>query len=74
MVNDWNAALLIRVWLEQADVFRARLTAVGGLPGDSSVDDVTVVVASSPSDVVHALSAWLEEFLHEAVNPIDSGE
>jgi hypothetical protein len=74
VVNDRNAALLIRVWREQADVFHARLTALDGLAGDSSVKDLTVVVASSPRDVLHALSAWLDDFLGDAVTSIDSVE
>ena len=72
--NDRNAALLIRVWREKADVFHARLTALGGVAGDSSVEDLTLVVASSPSDVLHALSAWLDDFLGDAAMPIDSIE
>ena len=71
--KDRSAALLIRVWREQGDVFPARLCARGGLAGDS-VEDVTVVVASSPGDVLHALSAWLDDFVGDAVTSIDSVE
>jgi hypothetical protein len=74
VANDRNAALLIRVWRERADVFHARLTALDGRVGQSSVEDLTVVVASSPRDVLHAVSAWLDQFLDVAVTSIDSVE
>ncbi len=70
--KDRSAALLIRVRCEQ-DVFHARLSVLGGLVGEP-VEDLTVVVASSPRDVLHAVSAWLEDFVRAAVTSIDSVE
>lgn len=69
LVDDRSAALLIRVWLEDGgDEFRARLTTVGGPPGDDPVDDVTVAVASSARDVVDAVSEWLDGFLRNSTD------
>lgn len=62
--RDRSAALLIRVWTEGgAGTFRARVTAVDTSGADSTGDELTVAVAASPSDLLHALSAWLDEFL-----------
>ena len=71
--KDRSAALLIRLWREQADVFHARLSARGG-PAGEPAEDLTVVVASSPRDVLRALSAWLDDFVGAAVTSIDSVE
>ncbi|MGY1636879.1 hypothetical protein ACI78V_09520 [Geodermatophilus sp. SYSU D00742] len=60
MTDDRSAALLVRVWLEDGDRFRARLTAVGP---DAAETEQTVGLASSPSDVVDAVSHWLDQFL-----------
>jgi hypothetical protein len=74
LVEDRSAALLLRVWLEDDTELRGRLTAVeisqGGEPGQ----EVTVIVASTPSDVIEAVRAWLDEFLGHATNPVDGGE
>ncbi|MDP5181599.1 hypothetical protein QOZ88_03030 [Blastococcus sp. BMG 814] len=59
--DDRSAALLVRVWLEDGtDQFRARVTAVGR---DESEDDRTVALASSPSELVHAVGEWLDGFV-----------
>jgi hypothetical protein len=59
LADDRSAALFIRVWLEDCpDDFRARVTAVGS-PGSA---DRTVAVASSPREVLDAVSNWLDEF------------
>jgi hypothetical protein len=71
---DRNTALLIRVWGEEIDAFHARLTALGGSAGEVSVEDLPVVVVQSPGDVLDAVRAWLEDFLGDAVTPVDSGE
>ncbi len=61
MTDDRSASLLVRVWLEGGtDRFRARVTAVAL---DASEEDRTIAVASSPSDVIDAVSRWLDEFL-----------
>jgi hypothetical protein len=73
LVDDISAALVIRVWFEGGtNHFRARLTTADTSPGSAGVSELTVAVASSPRDVVDALSEWLEDFLHRASEPIDS--
>ena len=60
MFEDRSAALLIRVWLENGPgEVRARVTAVG-MTGSA---DRTVALAASKSDVIGAVSEWLDEFL-----------
>ena len=67
MTDDRSAALLVRVWLEDGtDDFRARVTAVGGGPSE---EDLTVAVASSPGDVLSAVSDWLHRFTRDARDP-----
>jgi hypothetical protein len=59
LTDDRSAALLVRVWLEDAaGTFRARVTAVG-LNGS---EDRTIALASSPDDVTAAVSEWLMKF------------
>jgi hypothetical protein len=61
VADDRSTALLLRVWTEAgADEFRARLLAIGP---DGQQSDRTVALASSPDDVLDAVSSWLEEFL-----------
>ncbi len=61
MADDRSAALLVRVWLEDGiEQFRARVTAVGLDPSD---EHRTVALASSPSEVLDAVSHWLDGFL-----------
>jgi hypothetical protein len=73
--GDRSAVLLVRVWLEDgADSFRGRLTSMDTAPGQLAAEEGTVAVASSPRDVVDAVRAWLDDFLRDAANPIDSDE
>jgi hypothetical protein len=68
--SDHSATLLVRVWLEDADAFRARLTAVRPDSPQGAMEDVATV--ASPSEVLVAVSAWLDAFLgnsHEAWTP-----
>ena len=63
MTDERSAALLVRVWLEEGpQSFRARVTAVGL---DRS-EDRTVAVAASASDVMDAVSQWLDDFLRDS--------
>ena len=63
VADDRSAALLLRVWIEEeSDQFRARLMAVGSGQGS----DRTVALASSPDDVLEAVSHWLDEYLRQA--------
>lgn len=60
MTEDRSAALLVRVWLEDGtEHFRARVTAVG-VHGS---EDRTVALAASTSDLIAAVSKWLDDFL-----------
>jgi hypothetical protein len=71
VVDHRSAALLVRVWLEDAGGFRARLltqpTATAGQPAE----EVTVAVASSPDAVLDAVQHWLDGFRHQAAETLD---
>ncbi len=71
MVDDATAALLIRVWLEGAGEFRARLLTLGDDAAGTPADGVTVAVASSPEDVLDAVRDWLRGFASQAGDPVD---
>jgi hypothetical protein len=61
--QDRSASLLLRVWLEdETDGFRARLTSVDTSPGADEVE-LTVGVASSPTDVLAVVRTWLTTFV-----------
>jgi hypothetical protein len=61
--GDHSAALLIGVWLEDDDSFRARLTA---LPlGDEPRPAERGATAASPGAVLTAVHAWLDAFLQD---------
>jgi hypothetical protein len=61
VTDERSAALLLRVWLEDGtDEFRARVTAVRL---ESPGEDRTIAVATSPSQVLDAVSHWLDEFV-----------
>jgi hypothetical protein len=61
VTDDRSSALLVRVWLEGGtDEFRARVTAVGL---DTSEEDRTVALASSPREVMDAVGNWLDRFV-----------
>jgi hypothetical protein len=65
VADDRSAALLLRVWIEEgSDQFRARLMAVGSDQGS----DRTVALASSPDDVIEAVSRWLDEYLRRGTS------
>jgi hypothetical protein len=73
--DDRSAALLVRVWLEDGgEQFRARLSALARTRDGGQEEELTVAVASSPGDVLSAVSDWLDEFLRHAQNPIDGGD
>ena len=66
MVDHRSAALLIRVWFEDAGELRARLlTHVDGASG-APADEVTVAVASSPDGVLDAVRTWLDDVIGQA--------
>lgn len=67
--QDQSASLLVRVWLEGGtDGFRARLTSVDTSPGNDGAE-LTVGVASSPSDVITLVQTWLTAFLGPGADP-----
>ena len=65
--QDPSAALLVRVWLEGGESFRARLTAADTSGGADPDGGVTVAVSSSPGEVVDAVRDWLERFVSDAL-------
>lgn len=72
MVDDPSAALLIRVWLEGAGGFRARLLTLRDATAERPAEEVTVAVVSSPGDVLDAVRDWLDGFTGRATNSVDS--
>lgn len=63
VADDRSAALIVRVWLEDGmEQFRARVIAVGP---DTPDENRTVATTSSPSEVLDAVSHWLEEFARD---------
>ncbi|MDP5181591.1 hypothetical protein QOZ88_02990 [Blastococcus sp. BMG 814] len=74
MGDHRGAALLVRVWLEDAGDFRARLLTLPDATGGRAVEETTVAVASSPAAVLDAVRDWLERLPHQAVGPPDGGQ
>jgi hypothetical protein len=72
LVDDPSAALLIRVWLEGAGGFRARLMTLQHATREAPAEEVTVAVASSPGDVIDAVHDWLDGFTRQAMNSADA--
>jgi len=72
LIDDRSAVLIVRAWQEGAEAFRARLTTQGGAVDGSPNEELTVAVASSPSDVIDAVRAWLDDFLGHATDSVDS--
>ena len=62
MVDHRSAALLIRVWLEDAGEFRARLLTQRDATAGGPAEELTVAVASSPEAVLDAVRDWLDNF------------
>jgi hypothetical protein len=61
-----SGVLLVRVWLEDDDTFRARVTAPLASEGGAPAEDVTVAVGSSPREVLDTVGKWLDGFLSDA--------
>jgi hypothetical protein len=59
---DRSATLLVRVWLEEDDSFRARLTAVSPTSGPAAEEEVGT--AASPDQVLAEVAAWLDAVVH----------
>ncbi len=60
---DRSAALVVRIWMEDDEAFRARLTYAPLLGEAGLGDEVTVTVAATPGGVIDAVRAWLDEFV-----------
>jgi hypothetical protein len=71
VVDHWGAALLIRVWLEDAGGMRARLLSLPNLSDGRPAEETTVAVASSPGDVLDAVRDWLEGVTRQAPGPLN---
>ena len=71
MVDHRSAALLIRVWLEDAGEFRARLLTLDGDADGGAAEETTAAVASSPGGVLDAVRVWLEDVTRRAAGPVD---
>ncbi len=69
MVDHRSAALLIRVWLEDAGAFRARLLTQRDAAAGRPAEEVTVAVASSPDGVLDAVRSWLDDVTGQDVDP-----
>ncbi len=74
MVDHPSAALLIRVWLEDAGEFRARLLTLGDVSAGRPAEEVTVAVASSVTGVLDAVRVWLDDFTRQATGLVDGDE
>jgi hypothetical protein len=59
------------VWVDGDDAFRARLSSTGP-DGRPPVEGRTVATAASAGDVLSAVRTWLDEFLDDAQDPVDS--
>ncbi|MGY1695690.1 MULTISPECIES: hypothetical protein [unclassified Geodermatophilus] len=73
MADHPSAALLVRVWLEDAGRFRARLLTQADTPAGTSAPEVTVAVAASPAEVLDAVRDWLDDVVRRAGAPGDDG-
>jgi len=62
-MNDRSATLLVGVWMEDDDSFRARLTSLP--PGDGRRSVERLAIAASPGAVLTAVHAWLDAFLQD---------
>jgi hypothetical protein len=73
VTDDRSAALLIRVWLDGVDRFRARVIALGT---DEPDDERTVALAASPGGVLDAIGHWLDDLPGHgpAVDPLARSE
>ncbi len=72
MVDPPGAALLIRVWLEDAGEFRARLLTPAYVAAGGRAEEITVAVASSPGEVLAAVRAWLDGSTRQSTDPVDT--
>jgi hypothetical protein len=74
LVDDPSAALLIRVWFEDAGTFRARLLTQEDVAAGMPAEEVTVAVAASPEGVLDAVRNWLDDVERQAVDQLHGDE
>jgi hypothetical protein len=71
--DDRSAVLLLRVWLaDGAQTFRGRLMKMDTSVARRGAEETSVALVSSPRDAAKAVRTWLEGFLDEAPDGIDS--
>jgi hypothetical protein len=73
VVDPPSASLVIRVWLEDAGEFRARLLTLGDGTAGTPAEEVTVAVVSSPGDALDAVRGWLDGFTRRPPDRVDTG-
>lgn len=75
MDGDRSAVLLLRVWLaDGARTFRGRLMEMDTSVARRGGEETSVAVVSSPRDAAEVVRTWLDRFLDEAPDRIDSDE
>jgi hypothetical protein len=71
LLEDRSFALLVRVWFEdEVDDFRARVTALAA-GSERPRREATIAVATSPREVLDAVSEWLDALVRHGEDPID---
>jgi hypothetical protein len=73
--GDRSAVLLLRVWLaDGARTFRGRLMEMDTSVARRGGEETSVAVVSSPRDAAEVVRTWLDRFLDEAPDRIDSAD
>jgi hypothetical protein len=73
--GDRSAVLLLRVWLADGGrTFRGRLMKMDTSVARRGDEETSVAVVSSPRDAAEVVHTWLNRFLEEASDGIDSDE
>ncbi len=73
MADHPSATLLIRVWLEEAGEFRARLLTQGDATAAAPGGEVTIAVAWPADAVLDAVRNWLDGLRRRAADPAGDG-
>jgi len=69
--SNRSAALLVRVWLEDDDSLRARLSAAIPVGGTEPHE---VSTAASVADLLAAVTVWLDTFVRDGRNTYQRSE
>jgi hypothetical protein len=62
--SERTGVIVVRVWTEDEDLPRARITGSSSL----SFEERTIAVAAGVEEIVAAVRNWLEEFLTSSPN------